>query len=195
MIHKTAIVSKNVKIGKNVFIWMFTLIREGVEIGNNCIIGSNVYLDHNVKIGSNVKIQNNALIYFGTTIGNRVFIGPAVCFANDKYPRSTTMSGDLRTINDWKVGKIQVEEGASIGAGSIVVPGVIIGAYSMVGAGSVITSSVPEHALVVGNPGRIIGFVCKNGHKLEKTGKKQANSKYFCKICKDEYLIKNEPEK
>lgn len=188
MIHKTAEVSSKAKIGKNVKIWHFSIIREDVQIGDSCIIGANVYIDYEVKIGSNVKVQNNALIYFGTTIENDVFIGPSVILTNDKYPRSTTSAGKLKRAKDWRVGKILVQHGASIGAGSIILPDIAIGTYSLIGAGSNVTKTVPAHALVVGNPARIVGYVCKNGHQLEIKSKKK-NINYQCKICGDKNSI------
>ena len=193
MIHETSEVSKDAKIGKNVKIWSLSRIREGAVIGNNCIIGSNVYIDHHVKIGSNVKIQNNALIFYKTVIESGVFIGPAVCFTNDKYPRATNLRGELKTTKDWKVGKIFVKKGASIGAGSILLPGIKVGSYSMVGAGSVVTKSVPEHALVVGNPAKILNYICFQGHILKKKIKNTFNySIFYCNLCKNKIKIKNE---
>ena len=118
MIAETAIISPKAKIGKDVSIWHFAQIREDVVIGKNCIIGKNVYIDKGVVIGSNVKIQNNALIYSGTIIEDEVFVGPAVCFTNDKYPKAAT-NGKLKTEGQWNHGEIIVRKGASIGANSI----------------------------------------------------------------------------
>lgn len=188
MIHKSADVSPKAKIGKNVQVWHFSQIREKALIGDNCIIGKNVYIDHDVKIGSNVKIQNNALVYFGTTIKNDVFIGPAVILTNDKYPRSTTSTGKLKVLKHWQAGKILVKHGASIGAGSIILPSITIGNYALIGAGSTVTKSVPDHALLLGNPARIVGYVCKNGHQLEIKSKKH-QVKYQCNTCGDKGLL------
>lgn len=185
MISKTAVVAKGVSLGKNVKIWHFTQIREGVNIGNNCIIGKNVYIDCEVKIGSNVKIQNNSLIYSGTVIEDDVFIGPAVCFTNDKYPRAT-ISGKLKKKNDWNLGKIFVKKGASIGANSVIISGLEIGNYAMIGAGSVVTRSVPRYGLVRGNPAKILGFVCKLGHSLNIKVNSKAKD-YYCQACKKHY--------
>ena len=107
-------------------------------IGKNCIIGKDVYIDFDVKIGDNVKIQNSALIYHGATIEDGVFIGPQVCLTNDRMPRAITSDGQLKGNDDWVVGPILVKYGASIGAGSLILPNVTIGRFSLVGAGAVV---------------------------------------------------------
>ncbi len=180
-IHDTAEVSPKVKIGKNTKIWHYTLIRENVRIGKNCIFGKGVYVDQGVQIGSNVKIQNNSNIYQGVTIENNVFIGPAVTLTNDKFPRSTTPEGILKTEKEWLISKSVVKKGASIGAGSIILPGVSIGDFALIGAGSIVTKSLPAHALALGNPARIIGFVCKCSQILTKIPIKPKILK--CKDC------------
>jgi UDP-2-acetamido-3-amino-2,3-dideoxy-glucuronate N-acetyltransferase len=166
-IHGTADVSEQAKIGKNTKVWNQSQIRENASIGGNCILGKNVYIDHDVKIGDNVKIQNNALIYFGSTIEEGVFIGPNVCLTNDKAPRAITPDNKLKASEDWNVDKIMVKKGTSIGAGSIVLPGVVIGKFAMIGAGSVVTQDVPDYALVYGNPAKVRGKVDKSGNKVE----------------------------
>lgn len=180
MIDKTAQVSKLAKIGRNVKIWGLTRIREGVEIGDNSTIGGSVYIDHDVKIGSNVKIEDCALIYFGVTVEDDVFIGPAACFTNDKYPRAIK-NGKLKADRDWQVSKTLVERGASIGAGCVITPGVRIGKYALLGAGSVVTKSIPNFGLAWGSPAKLQGFVCPNGHPLKK---------FFCPQCGKTYKIK-----
>ena len=192
MIHKTAAISKGAKIGKNVMIWSFSQVRERAEVGDNCIIGRNVYIDHDVKIGSNVKIQNNALVYFQTIIENDVFIGPGACLINDKYPRAANRQGILKTANDWAPGKIVVKRGASIGSGAIILPNVTIGAYSLIGAASVVTGSIQDYSKIFGNPARLAGYVCKIGHKAKITKKSKESVKLFCPICKETYLASNE---
>src|SRR3989344_251035 len=116
MIHPTADVSDKAKLGKNVNIWLHSQIRENAVIGDNTIIGKNVYIDANVKIGNNCKIQNNVSIYDYTELKDGVFIGPHVCFTNDKFPRAINSDGTLKKASDWQLGKTIVEEGASIGA-------------------------------------------------------------------------------
>ena len=140
-IDKTAEVSPNAKLGKNISIWNWSKIREGAVLGDNVKIGQCVYIDKNVIIGSNVKIQNCVSIYLGVTIESNVFIGPNVTFTNDKFPRSKN--------EDWKVTKT-IKNRASIGAGSTIVCGCIIGENSMIGAGSVVTKNVEPNSMVYG---------------------------------------------
>ena len=190
MIHQSADVSEKAKLGRNIKIWSLSKIREGTKIGDNCVIGNNVYIDHHVTIGSNVKIQNNALIYFGATIEDGVFIGPAACLTNDKFPRAINKSGKLKKASEWKAGKIIIKKGASIGAGAIIITGNKIGSYAMVGAGSVVTKSIPDHALAIGNPANIAGFVCKLGHVIKIISETNNFKNGYCNYCKDSYKIK-----
>lgn len=154
-IQNTTIVSPESKIGSNTKIWHYAQIREGVVIGKNCIIGKNVYIDKNVTIGSKVKIQNNASLYQGVTIEDEVFIGPHVCFTNDKWPRAAALD-KLKTDSDWEISPTLIKKGASIGANSTILPGITIGVGAMIGAGSVVTKNIPDNCLAVGNPARVV---------------------------------------
>ncbi len=167
-IHPTADVSPLARIGEGTKIWHQAQIRESAQIGESCIIGKGVYIDFEVVIGSRVKIQNGASIYHGVTVEDGVFIGPHACLTNDKLPRAITPAGELKRDADWEVGKILIQYGASIGAGAIILPGVTIGRFAVVGAGAVVTKDVASHGLVVGNPARLMGFVCMCGHRLEE---------------------------
>ena len=171
VIHSTAEVSAKAQIGSGTRIWHLVQIREGVVFGQNCIVGKDVYIDFGVKIGDNVKIQNSALIYHGATIEDGVFVGPQVCLTNDRMPRAITSDGHLKGNDDWIVGPILVKYGASLGAGSLILPNVTIGRFALVGAGAVVTRDVPDHALVVGNPARRVGYVCHCGRKMVQQGK------------------------
>jgi len=168
MIHPTAEVSSQALIGKGTRIWHYAQVREGVVIGQNCVIGKNVYLDFGVRIGDNVKIQNNALVYHGLSIEDGVFIGPQACLTNDRYPRAITPDGNLKGADDWVVGPTLIRHGASIGASATVLAGLTIGRFAMVGAGAVVTHSVPDYGLVLGVPARLVGYVCGCGRPLAK---------------------------
>jgi UDP-2-acetamido-3-amino-2,3-dideoxy-glucuronate N-acetyltransferase len=168
MIHPTAEVSAQAQIGEGTRIWHYAQIREGVVIGQNCIIGKNVYVDFGVRIGDNVKIQNNALVYHGLTIEDGVFIGPQACLTNDRFPRAIAPDGNLKGADDWVVSPTLVRHGASIGASATVLSGLTIGQFAMVGAGAVVTHSVPDYGLVMGVPAGLVGYVCGCGRPLEK---------------------------
>ena len=165
--HPTAEVSKKANIGEDTRVWNNAQVREGAVIGARCNIGKNVYIDTDVRIGSGVKIQNNANIYHGVTIEDDVFVGSAVTFINDRFQRA--FNKDQAATNTL------VRKGASIGANSTVSCGITLGKYCMVGANSVVTKDVPPYALVVGNPAKQIGWVCRCGAKIEKD--------QICKIC------------
>ncbi len=174
-IHPTAVVEEGASIGEGTKIWHFAHVRSGAVIGRNCVIGKCVYVDTGVKIGNGVKIQNFSSVYRGVTIEDDVFIGPLVTFTNDKYPRAFS--------RDWKVIPTLVKKGASIGAGSVIVCGVTLGEYCMVGAGSVVTRDVPPYALVYGNPARVVGFVCICGFPLKKVEKRGNKPFFVCERC------------
>ena len=182
MIHSTAIVEEGAQLGEGTRIWHFAHVRKGAKIGRNGNIGKDVYIDTNVIIGDNCKIQNFASLYHGLTMGNDVFVGPHVCFTNDLYPR-------VSLWNDDRLIKTIVKDGASIGANSTIVAGITIGVSAMVGAGSVVTKDVPDHALVFGNPARIHGFVCNCGNKLEKKEKKKNLMILHCSQCSKQIVI------
>jgi acetyltransferase-like isoleucine patch superfamily enzyme len=182
-VHKTADVAADARIGDGTQVWNQAQIREGVSVGSECIIGKNVYLDFGVVVGNRVKIQNNSSIYHGVTIEDGVFVGPHVCFCNDVLPRAITPSGALKGQDDWEVGPTLVRYGASIGAGSIVLPNVTIGTFALVGAGSVVTRDVPDYALVYGNPARQRGYVCACGRKVETSTTSLDGSPPRCLAC------------
>lgn len=142
-IHPTAEVEPGASIGKGTVVWHLCHIRSGAAIGKNCSFGRNVYVDTGVIIGDGVRVQNNVSIYNGVTIGNKVFIGPHVVFTNDLYPRAYPISGG------WKVTPTLIEEGASLGAGVVVVCGNIVGRRAMVGAGAVVCRDIRPFETVV----------------------------------------------
>jgi UDP-2-acetamido-3-amino-2,3-dideoxy-glucuronate N-acetyltransferase len=158
-VHATANVDDRAEIGENTKIWINVQVREGARIGSNCIISKDAYIDHAVSIGNNCKIQNSVSVYNGVTIEDDVFVGPNACFTNDRVPRAFN--------KDWKITPTLVRNGASIGANSTIVCGIVIGEYAMVAAGSVVTKDVEPYALVMGNPARCVGYVDKSGNKIE----------------------------
>jgi UDP-2-acetamido-3-amino-2,3-dideoxy-glucuronate N-acetyltransferase len=184
-IHPTAEVSPRAEIDTGTRIWHHAQIREGARLGSHCIVGKGAYIDLDVRIGSNVKIQNYALVYHGATVEDGVFIGPRACLTNDKVPRAITPDGALKSDDDWEVGPIILRYGASVGAGAIVLPGVTVGRFAMVGAGAVVTRDVPDHGLVVGQPARLIGYVCRCGRRLSST---EAGD-LMCNHCQERYNL------
>ena len=181
-IHETADVSKEAKIGKETNIWHQAQVRENAVIGENCNIGKGVYIDFGVKIGNNCKLQNYVSIYHGVSIEDEVFIGPSATFTNDLYPRAFIWGEE-------KVSKTLIKKGASIGANSTIISGITIGKFAMIGAGSVVTKSVPDHALVCGNPARIKGFICECGVKIGDWEEEKDCMKGICNSCDKEILI------
>ncbi len=151
-------------------IWQFAQVRQGAVIGRSCVVGRGAYIGPNVQIGNNVKIQNHALIYEPAQIEDGVFIGPAVVLTNDRYPRAVNPDGSPKGPSDWEPVGVVVRRGASIGARSVCVAPLTIGAWSLVAAGSTVVRDVPAFALVAGSPARRIGWVGRSGRALEPTG-------------------------
>lgn len=165
-VHASADLEDDVSIGPGTSVWHRAQIRTGARVGADCVIGGGVFIDAGVTIGDRVKIQSGALVYHGVTVDDGVFIGPGAILTNDRFPRSITPDGVLADADDWVVSPIHLHTGCSIGAGAVVVAGNDVGPYALVGAGAVVTRTVPSHALVVGNPARRIGWVCACGQRL-----------------------------
>jgi len=160
-VHTSSYVDDNVKIGEQTKIWHFSHIQTGSTIGRNCSIGQNVNIGNNVQIGNNVKIQNNVSVYEGVELEDYVFCGPSMVFTNIKLPRSEfPQSGGTYYL------KTLVKKSASIGANATIVCGVTIGEYALIGSGTVVTKDVPSYALVIGNPGKIVGKVDERGNRI-----------------------------
>ncbi len=168
-VHPTADVSPKAHIGEGTSIWHQAQVREGAELGQHCIISKGVYVDAGVRIGNNVKVQNYVSIYHGVVIEDGVFVGPHVCFTNDRFPRAVNPDGSLKGAEDWEVATTLVRQGAALGANSTIVAGTTVGRWAMVGSGSVVTRNVPDYGLVWGNPARLHGFVCPCGARLPET--------------------------
>jgi UDP-2-acetamido-3-amino-2,3-dideoxy-glucuronate N-acetyltransferase len=169
-VHPLARVEEDVEIGAGTSVWANAHLRRGARVGAQCVIGSDVTVDLGVVIGDRCKVQNAALLYSGLTLGDGVFVGPAVVFTNDRSPRAVTPGGEPRTAAQWQHGTIAVGDGASIGAGAIVVTGIRIGAWAMIGAGAVVARDVEAHALALGVPARAVGWVCACGARADAQG-------------------------
>jgi len=190
-IHETAEVSEKTKIGEGTKVWNQAQIMEGSKIGKNCKIGKNAYIDFDVKIGNNCKIQNNCSVYHGTTLEDGVMLGPHTVITNDKNPRAVNPDGSLKQACDWKVQKTLIKTGATIGARTVVLGGIVIGEWALVGAGSVVTKDVPKHALVYGNPATLKGYVCKCGKKAEVLEEGEGFILIECKDCNEKIRLDN----
>jgi UDP-2-acetamido-3-amino-2,3-dideoxy-glucuronate N-acetyltransferase len=158
-IHPTAVVDDGCEIGAGTKIWHFSHIMSRCKLGENCNIGQNVVISPEVVIGKNVKVQNNVSLYTGVTCDDDVFLGPSCVFTNVANPRSAVNRRG-------QYAKTHVGKGASIGANSTIVCGHNIGEYAFIGAGAVVTKTIPSYALVVGNPAKLIGWMSANGQRL-----------------------------
>jgi len=184
-IHPTASVADDAVIGEGTAIWQQTQVRERAKLGKGCVIGKCVYVGADLVIGDHCKIENHASLHEGATLEDGVFIGPHVVLTNDKLPRAINPDGSLKSSTDWVMGQIHIEHGASIGASSVIISDVTIGRWALVGAGSVVTKDVPAHGLVVGNPARLVGYVCAAGHRMQR-GEGQT---WVCPICGEQVTI------
>lgn len=174
-IHPTAVIDSGCKIGNGTKIWHFSHVMSKAEIGQNCNIGQNVYIDNNSRIENNVKIQNNVSVYSHVHIEDDCFLGPSMVFTNVINPRAfIERKHEFRTT--------LIKKGATIGANATILCGITLGSYSMIGAGAVVTKNIADFALVIGNPARQLGWVSRNGHRLN-----------FQEISKSDPLIKEFP--
>jgi acetyltransferase-like isoleucine patch superfamily enzyme len=158
MIHPKADV-KSQKIGSNTQIWQFVVVLKNAQIGENCNINCHVFIENDVTIGNNVTVKSGVQLWDGLCIEDNVFIGPNATFTNDKKPRSKTYPEQFQ--------RTKIKKFASIGAGATILGGITIGSYAMIGAGAVVTKSVPDRALVVGNPAKVVGWLNKDSSKMK----------------------------
>lgn len=174
-VHPSAEVEDGATVGAGSKVWRSAHIRSGASIGSSSNIGANVFVDANVQIGNSVKVQNNVSVYAGVTLEDDVFVGPAAVFTNDLNPRAT---------GAWQLSSTLVRRGASIGANATVVCGTEIGEHALVGAGAVVTKSVLPHQLVLGNPARPAGWVCRCGAVVSREAERPAD--LTCEACPHE---------
>ena len=160
-VHESSCIDEDVQIGKGSKIWHFSHLQPGARIGKGCILGQNVNVGSNVVIGNYCKIQNNVSIYEGVELQNYVFCGPSMVFTNIRLPRS-----EFPQKGSIYYEKTLVKKSASIGANATIICGVTIGEYALIGSGTVVTKDVPDYALVIGNPGVLVGWVNRYGDKL-----------------------------
>ena len=178
--HQSAFIDKGSEIGEGTKIWHFSHIMTNCKIGESCNIGQNVVISPEVVLGNGVKVQNNVSIYTGVTCEDDVFLGPSMVFTNVTNPRSAI--NRRSTYARTHVGK-----GATIGANATIVCGHDIGAYAFIGAGAVVTKTVPPYALLVGNPARQIGWMSEFGHRLDFNAEGEA----YCKESNEKYILEN----
>ncbi len=176
--HETAVIDQGCQIGKGTKIWHFSHIMGDSFIGKNCNLGQNVVVSPSVVLGNNVKVQNNVSIYTGVVCEDDVFLGPSMVFTNIVNPRSAIIRKDQYV-------KTTVRKGATIGANATIVCGIEIGQFAFIGAGAVVTKDVLPYALVVGNPGKQIGWMSEYGHRLHFDIHNQAE----CPESKEKYIL------
>ncbi len=183
-VHESSYIDDNVEIGEGTKIWHFCHIMNNTKIGKNCNIGQNCVVGPNAVLGNNVKVQNNVSIYDGVEIEDDVFCGPSMVFTNVINPRS-----HISRKHEFK--KTKLCKGTTIGANATIICGHVLGKYSFVGAGSVVTKDVPDYAMLYGNPARIQGFICQCGVKLIEGRKLEEGKIYECKECHSKYSVSN----
>ena len=185
----SADVSDQATIGDNSSVWHLAQVCEGAVLGENCIVGRGAYVGTGVRMGNNCKLQNYALVYEPAVLEDGVFVGPAVCFTNDHYPRSIAPDGTLKRGDDWEAVGVTCREGSSIGARSVCVAPVTIGRWALVAAGSVVVKDVPDFALVAGVPARRLRWVGRAGVPLVPG---EAPGEWICPQTAERYIESND---
>lgn len=178
-VHESSYIDEPCEIGEGTKIWHFSHIMPNCKIGERCNIGQNVVVSSHVVLGNNVKVQNNVSIYTGVICEDDVFLGPSMVFTNVINPRS-------HIVRKSEYKQTLVKKGASIGANATIICGIAIGEYAFVGAGAVVTKEVPPYALILGNPGKVAGWMCECGVKV-----RFEDEKGTCFSCGKKYILKN----
>ena len=168
-----AVIEEGATVGDGSVVWDHTQIRRGARVGAECVIGRNVFVDAGVVVGNRCKVQNNVLLYAPATLGDGVFLGPGAIITNDRNPRAVTPDGRIKRKDDWVAAGVRIDEGASVGAGAVVVAGVRVGSWSLVAAGAVVARDVPAYGLVAGVPARRIAWIGRTGVRLVGDGSKR----------------------
>ena len=179
--HETAVIDEGCRIGKGCRIWHFSHIMSGAILGENCNLGQNVLVSSDVVLGKNVKVQNNVSIYTGVICEDDVFLGPSMVFTNIVNPRSAIVRRN-------KYVKTLVQKGATLGANATIICGNTLGSYCFIGAGAVVTRDVPSYALVIGTPGKQVGWMSEFGHRLHF----DKNNRAVCPESGEKYELINE---
>lgn len=183
--HKTAEIAKGVRIGSGVKVWQNSQVLSGAEIGDDCVIGHNCLVSSRAKLGKGVKLESNIDVWDLVELGDFVFVGPSAVFTNDLNPRAKYPKSKFEEFGKWR--ETIVGEGATIGANATIICGIKIGKWAMIGAGAVVKSDIPDYAIAVGVPARIIGAICECGNKINF--EKDAS---VCHVCKRKYKKDNE---
>ena len=178
--HKTAEIQEGARIGQGTKIWHNCQVLKGAEIGDNCVIGHNCFIASKAKLGNGIKIESNTDVWDYVTLEDYVFVGPSAVFTNDKNPRAKYPKSRYPQYGKWL--PTLVKEGATIGANATIICGNTIGRWAIIGAGAVVAGDVPDYAIVVGIPAKVIGWACECGNKLEFE-----TEEAVCKICKRKY--------
>ncbi|MFA5095661.1 MAG: acyltransferase [Candidatus Paceibacterota bacterium] len=181
--HKTAEIQKGAKIGKGTKVWHNSQALKGAQIGESCTIGHNCLISSRAKLGKGVKIESNTDVWDYVVLEDYVFVGPSTVFTNDKNPRAKYPKSKYPQYGKWL--PTLVREGATIGANATVVCGHTIGKWALIGAGAVVADDIPDHAIAVGVPAKVVAWACECGNKLKFVG-----GKAVCKICKRKYQKK-----